>query len=100
MATMKYRIVFSPQASAQFHNLCAYDRAIVRDAIDGHLLHSPMAESKSRIKRLRDLKKPQFRLRVGDLRVFYDVEMDEVIIHGIVEKAHADDWLQDTGERT
>ena len=67
--------------------------------MDNHLPHDPTAESKSRIKRLRDLRKPQYRLRVDDLRVFYDVEMDEVIVHGIVEKTHADDWLQETGER-
>lgn len=97
---MKYRVTLSPEARAHFHGLCAYDRAKVRDAIDDHLQHVPSAESKSRIKRLRDLRKPQYRLRVDDLRIFYDVEQDEVIVLGIVEKAHAEEWLAKTGERT
>ena len=97
---MKYRVTLSPEARAHFHGLSAYDRAKVRAANDGHLLHAPTAESKSRIKRLRDLRKPRYRLRVGDVRVFYDVERDEVIVLGIVEEAHADDWLTETGEYT
>ena len=100
VASMTYRIILSPQASADFHGLCAYDRAKVRDAIDDYLQYAPTAESKSRIKRLRDLRKPQYRLRVDDLRVFYDVDRDVVMVHGIVEKTHAEDWLAETGERT
>lgn len=95
---MKYRVTLSPEARAHFHGLCAYDRAKVRDAIDDHLLHAPTAESKSRIKRLRDLRKPQYRLRVDGLRVFYDVEQDEVIVVGVVEKTHAEEWLAEKGE--
>ncbi|MFH1038744.1 MAG: type II toxin-antitoxin system RelE/ParE family toxin [PVC group bacterium] len=72
----------------------------MRDAIDDHLQHRPTVESKSRIKRLRDLKKPQYRLRVGDLRVFYDVEEAQVIVHGVVDKTHAEEWLAEIGERT
>jgi mRNA interferase RelE/StbE len=96
---MKHRVTLSPEARAHFHGLCAYDRAKVRDAIDDHLQHGPTDESKSRIKRLRDLRRPQYRLRVDNLRVFYDLEHDEVIVLGIVEKAHAEEWLADTGER-
>ena len=97
-ARMKYRIILSPEARAQFHDLSAYNRAKVRDAIDEHLQHRPMAESKSRIKRLRDLRKPQYRLRVGDVRVFYDIAGDAVIVHGIVDKVHAAAWLAEEGE--
>ena len=95
---MKYEIVLSPQARAQFHDLSGYDRAKVRDAIDKHLQHQPTAESKSRIKRLRGLRKPQYRLRVDELRVFYDVAGDGVIVHGIVDKTHATEWLAEEGE--
>jgi mRNA-degrading endonuclease RelE of RelBE toxin-antitoxin system len=97
---MKCRVILSPEARAHYHDLRAYDRAKVRAAIDEHLQLAPTVESKSRIKRLRDVRKPQYRLRVDDLRVFYDVERDEVIVLGIVEKAHAEDWLTDTGELT
>jgi len=50
--------------------LPAHVRAEVRDAIEVHLRHEPTKVSKSRIKRLRGLSQPQFRLRVGDIRVF------------------------------
>lgn len=94
---MRYEIILSPQARAQFHAMSAYDRAKVRDAIDVHLQHRPTAESKSRIKRLRDLRKPQYRLRVDPLRVFYDVKRVAVIVHGIVDKANAAQWLTEEG---
>jgi mRNA-degrading endonuclease RelE of RelBE toxin-antitoxin system len=97
---MEYTVTLSPEARVHYHRLSAYDRAKVRDAIDDHLQHAPTAESKSRIKRLRDLKKPQYRLRVDDVRVFYDVDGAAVIVLGIVEKAHADQWLAETGEHT
>ena len=97
---MKYGVTFSPQARTQFHDLCVYDRAKVRQAIDDHLQYRPTAESKSRIKRLRDLRKPQYRLRVDNLRVFYDVEADQVMVLGVVAKAQAEEWLAETGERT
>jgi len=41
--------------------------------------HEPTKASKTRIKRLRGLSRPQYRLRVGDdVRVFYDV-IEEIV---------------------
>jgi mRNA-degrading endonuclease RelE of RelBE toxin-antitoxin system len=97
---MKYQITLSPDARNHFHALSAYDRAKIRDAIDQHLAINPIQESKSRIKRLRELKRPQYRLRVDDLRVFYDVDQQTVNIVGITTKAHAEDWLREEGERS
>ena len=96
---MKHTVTLSPEARAHYHDLSAYNRAKVRTAIDDHLQHAPTAESKSRIKRLRDLRKPQYRLRVDNVRVFYDVEGAEVIVLGIVDKAHVNEWLAETGEQ-
>ncbi len=56
-----------------------------------------MRESKSRIKRLRGLEKPEYRLRVGDVRVFYDVRNEEVEVLGIVDKKNAEEWLKRRG---
>ena len=94
---MKFWIEFSPAAREQFHGLSAYDRAKIRSAIDLHLAAAPVQESKSRIKRLRDVAHPQYRMRVDDLRVFYDVEGRNVSILGIVEKKFADQWLNEWG---
>src|SRR3989442_14854383 len=47
----------------------------------------------SRIKRLRGMSQPQYRLRVGEVRVFYDVTREAVQVLAIVTKAEAADWL-------
>ena len=53
--------------------------------------------SKSRIKRLRGLSQPQYRLRVGEVRVFYDVTGTAVEILAIVTKEEAAGWLAEHG---
>jgi mRNA-degrading endonuclease RelE of RelBE toxin-antitoxin system len=94
---MVYRITFAPEARDDYDALPARVRAEVRDAINRHLGSQPTQISRSRIKRLRGISKPQYRLRVGDVRVFYDVREDEVEVLGIVEKAVASAWLRKSG---
>lgn len=67
------------------------------DAIEAHLRFEPAKVSKSRIKRLRGLSRPQYRLRVGEIRVFYDVAAAEVQVLAIITKAEAAAWLQAEG---
>ncbi len=69
----------------------------MREAIEVHLRHEPTKVSKSRIKRLRELTHPQYRLRFDDLRVFYDVTGEEVQVLAIVAKSDADAWLKQAG---
>src|SRR5216110_1656362 len=71
--------------------------AEVRDALERHLRHEPTRVSKSRIKRLRGLSQPQYRLRVGEVRVFYDVTTEAVEILAVVTKEEAARWLFDHG---
>ena len=47
--------------------------------------------------RLRGLRQPQYRLRVGDIRVFYDVVDRTVEVLGIVSKSESDAWLAQFG---
>ncbi len=94
---MKYRVVFALEARDDYRALPARSRAEVRDAINRHLLHQPMQVSKSRIKRLRGTRRPHYRLRVGNVRVFYDVRDNEVEVLAIVEKSQATAWLKRTG---
>jgi mRNA-degrading endonuclease RelE of RelBE toxin-antitoxin system len=94
---MRYEVVLAPGAASAFRSLPAYHRAEVRDALERHLRHEPTRVSKSRIKRLRGLTRPQYRLRVGDVRVFYDVTHEAVEILAIVTKAEAARWLADQG---
>ena len=96
---MAYRIVLTENAWEDFDALDARTRATVREAMRVHLTHEPTKQSKSRIKRLRHLRHPQFRLRVEDIRVFYDViDMDMVII-AIMPKKETIQWLEEHGEQ-
>ena len=74
-------------------NLKANIRAVVRAALETHLRHEPRKTSRSRIKRLRGLARPQYRLRIGDVRVFYDVTGSTVKVLAIVAKPEAQSWL-------
>jgi mRNA-degrading endonuclease RelE of RelBE toxin-antitoxin system len=63
-----------------------------------HLRREPTKTGKSRTKRLRGLSRPQYRLRVEDVRVFYDVTEKSVEVLAIVPKDEADKWLEKSGE--
>ena len=94
---MRFEIILAPQTIAQQRSLPAHVRSQVRDALEMHLRHEPTRVSRSRIKRLRGLARPQYRLRVDEMRVFYDVAEDRVEILAIVSKAEAQAWLDDEG---
>ena len=94
---MRFEIIVAPEAVRSLRELPAHIRAEVKDALEVHLRHEPTKVSKSRIKRLRGLSQPQFRLRVGDIRVFYDVTEAAVEVLAIIEKAEAQAWLDEEG---
>jgi mRNA-degrading endonuclease RelE of RelBE toxin-antitoxin system len=94
---MRFDIVLAPEAVEALLTLPARLRAEVRDALEAHLRHEPEKLSKSRIKRLRGMSKPQYRLRVGEVRVFYDVTTEAVEVLAIVPKAEAQAWLEEQG---
>ena len=96
---MRYEIVFAPGAAADLKALSTPLRTGVKDAIERHLRHEPSRVSKSRIKRLRGLSQPQYRLRVDDIRVFYDVTKTQVQILAVVTKEQAQAWLEEQGTR-
>jgi mRNA-degrading endonuclease RelE of RelBE toxin-antitoxin system len=68
-----YRIEFSPEADDHIASLTARDRATLLDAVGGQLVHEPTVET-GRRKPLRPNPIAEFRLRVGKLRVYYDVQ--------------------------
>jgi len=94
---MPYDIILAPEAVEDLHQLKANIRATVRAALASHLRHQPTRVSKSRIKRLRGLRRPQYRLRVDDIRVFYDVQEQVVEILAIINKSQAEAWLAQFG---
>jgi len=94
---MRFEIVLAPEAVRSFRTMTANRRAEVRDAMERHVRHEPARVSKSRIKRLRGMSQPQFRLRVGEIRVFHDVTSEAVEVLAIVTKEEATRWLAEHG---
>jgi|SRR4030043_516441 mRNA-degrading endonuclease RelE of RelBE toxin-antitoxin system len=96
---MRYEIILSPEAVEDLKLLDAHTKARVKDLIEIHLRHEPTKISKSRIKRLKGLSQPQYRLRIDEIRVFYDVKGERVEILAIISKARAAQWLEKAGEK-
>ena len=95
---MRFEIILAPTAAVGLRVLPEYERAAVKNALETHLRHEPAKVSTSRIKRLRGLTQPQYRLRVEEVRVFYDVTHEEVQVLAIVAKAQAEVRLQAHGK--
>jgi mRNA interferase RelE/StbE len=99
LARMRYSVLLAPDAVEDLKRLRAYDRAGVRGAIDG-LRSDPKRTGRSRVKRLRGMQKPQYRLRVDDVRIFYDVRDEPeptIEILAVVPKEEAVAWLEREG---
>lgn len=94
---MRYAIVLAPEAVEDFGRLKANLRSAMRDAFEIYLRYEPTKLSRSRIKRLRGLSRPQYRLRIDEVRVFYDVINARVEILAIVQKSEAKSWLAQFG---
>ena len=96
---MSYRCCRRAKREEQFQKLDARWRSALKRAMREHLETAPAKESKSRIKRLRGLRQPQYRLRVDEMRVFYDINEPEkrVEVLGFVKKPETSQWLQDHG---
>ena len=95
---MRYEILLAPEAVEDLKRLRAHQRAQVKGALETHLRNEPRRATKSRIRRLKGLSRPQYRLRVGDLRVFYDVALRTVELLAVVAKEDAEVWLEKAGE--
>ncbi|MEW6092653.1 MAG: type II toxin-antitoxin system RelE/ParE family toxin [Chloroflexota bacterium] len=94
---MRYEISFFADAVNDLRFLSANVRAKILDAIEQHLRYEPEKKSKSRIKRLKGLSSPQYRLRVDEYRVYYDVNDDTVEIIAVILKEQSAAWLEREG---
>jgi mRNA interferase RelE/StbE len=97
MAIM-YSILFAPEAVEDLRLFNAKERAEIKGGVARHLSHEPTKVSRARIKRLRAIRQPQYRLRIGDVRVFYDIEGESVHVLAIVPKHGAEEWLRKAGK--
>lgn len=94
---MPFAVILAPEAVEDLGKLKASVRAVVKRGLETHLRHEPTKTSRSRIKRLRGLARPQYRLRVGEFRVFYDVTDTTVEILAILSKPETESWLAQFG---
>lgn len=69
-----YSIEFAPDAAEQLAAVRKFDQVRIRDAIIARLTDGPDMESRHR-KRLRSPIFAVYELRIGEFRVFYDVEL-------------------------
>lgn len=70
----RFGIVLQPSAIRDLDALRRTDAVRLADGLEQFLTNEPKRESKSRIKRLRGISNPDYRLRIDNFRVFYNVD--------------------------
>jgi mRNA-degrading endonuclease RelE of RelBE toxin-antitoxin system len=73
---MAYTIQFAESVKEQVRSLRPHQRVAVLESMEKQLLHEPLTETRSR-KLLRPNPLAPWELRIGSLRVFYEVDPDE-----------------------
>jgi mRNA-degrading endonuclease RelE of RelBE toxin-antitoxin system len=91
---MPIEVVYSDEAVQELKELRAFDRSAILDQIEQVLAVNPALESKAKVKRLKEPAPTQYRLRVGEYRVFYDVEEQTVSVLRILSKEASLDYLR------
>jgi mRNA interferase RelE/StbE len=76
---MAFLVTITADAEAQLRALPVHNRRIVEAAVQASLHYQPRIPTRA-IKRLRPNPFAEFELRVGDLRILYNVDGDEVIL--------------------
>jgi mRNA-degrading endonuclease RelE of RelBE toxin-antitoxin system len=86
---MSYRVEIRDTALLDLRYLRAFEQRIIMEAIEGQLLWEPEAETRNR-KSLRPNDLAAWEMRVGNLRVFYDVspEAECIIVKAVGWKEH------------
>ena len=72
---MAYRIDYSPVVEEHLRVLTPRQRTNIFDAVDRQLAHQPSVETRNR-KPMRPNPVAPWELRIGNLRVYYDIEED------------------------
>lgn len=75
---MAHEIRFAASAKRHLKAFRGRERAVILAAVETQLSREPMVETRNR-KRLRPNPLAPWELRIGDFRVFYDVEQSGVV---------------------
>lgn len=94
----RYEIRLAPSAAKHFRKLPARDAKRVRGALDRLARSTPAsgAWGNKSLKQIKGRRDRFYRLRVGDLRIMFDVLEAEhvVLVLGIVCRGDLDRWLK------
>lgn len=94
---MSFKVVLDPQAMRDLKDIRVYNRREILNVMERILSVTPTRISRSRIKRLRGIDSPQYRLRIGEFRVFYDVEESDVYVMRVLQKSVVEQYLREMG---
>lgn len=82
---MAFRISSTASFTIQLAGLSAFERRIVEDAVRAKLSERPRTSTNA-VKQLRPNRFAPFELRIGDLRVLYNVVDEEVVLLALGRK--------------
>lgn len=96
---MAFDIEITHSAERDLDRLRAFHRSKILGALEQYLCHAPTQVSHSRIKCLRLMGSPAYRLRVDNYRVYYDADEVEQIatVLRVLHKQDSFDYLRATG---
>jgi mRNA-degrading endonuclease RelE of RelBE toxin-antitoxin system len=75
----RYEIVYAPQAVEDQRSFRKSEQATIVEAIEEQLRHQPDVATRNR-KQLRHEHISEWELRIGTIRVFYDVDRDAAVV--------------------
>ena len=91
----RYEIHLKPSAIHDMDRLRKHDAVRIADGMERHLGTEPRRESRSRVKRLRGITDPDYRLRIGDHRVFYNVAAGRVDVLRVMHKDETREYYEE-----
>lgn len=80
MAEVAFTIVYVEEAKDELRALRKFDRQKIIDTVAAHLSNEPTKESRSRIKQMEQPFWSEYRLRIDEFRVYYNVDVQERVV--------------------
>ena len=74
-----FQLEFTPEAVEDLRSLRKYDQQQIIDGVEIQLSEQPDVQSRNR-KRLRPNQLAEWEVRIGDFRVFYDVDAESAVV--------------------
>jgi mRNA-degrading endonuclease RelE of RelBE toxin-antitoxin system len=98
MRQKPFRVVFSPAAVRDLEGIEPGAAVRLVKDVAAYLGDRPIPFGKSRIKKLTSFDPPLFRIRSGDLRAYYRIRGEEVVILVVTQRKDSDKRLKRISE--